>query len=164
MHYLNVCGVATFVIAFAAVAPTAVAQEVTLTTNCSMVGHSPPEPIGDREGHAIAVEEDVCIDQSGPFVGGVYTGTAVWEWNGPTAVLVSAIGVARKPGATAAVQLTEGKIELTMANGKVTGATASGMGRWPIATGSVAALAGKSFTWTSKGTGPGQFSTELKAQ
>jgi hypothetical protein len=78
--------------------------------------------------------------------------------------LVSSAGVARKPGANGALQLTTGKIELTMVDGKVTGATASGTGRWLISTGSVAALAGKSFTWTSKGIGPGQFESEVKAQ
>ena len=151
-------------LAFAATAPGAGAQEVILTTNCFQVGPAAPEPLGDHEGHAISVEQDVCVDKTGPFVGAVVTMTNVWEWNGPTATLVSSAGVARKPGANTAIQLTTGKIELTMVDGKVTGAVASGTGRWPIATGSVAALAGKSFTWTSKGIGPGQFESEVKSQ
>jgi hypothetical protein len=151
-------------IAFAAFAPDAVAQEVTIKTACSIVGDAAPEPLGDRDGHAYSVETDTCLDQTGPFVGGVYTGTVIWEWNGPNAVLVSGSGVMRKPGATALAQFTEGKVELTLTDGKVTGATASGKGRWPIATGSAASLAGKTFTWASKGTGPATFAVEVNAQ
>ena len=164
MHYLlKASGIVT-AIAFMAAAPSAVAQEVTIKSNCSIVGDAAPEPLGDRDGHAFSVQVDDCLDQSGPFVGGVYTDTAIWEWNGPNAVLVSGGGVMRKPGATALVQYTEGKVDLTRTDGKVTGATASGKGRWPIATGSAASLAGKTFTWTSKSTGPATFAVEVNAQ
>jgi hypothetical protein len=154
----------TSILALAAAAANAMADEVTLTANCAIVGSLSPEPIGDRDGHAIGTEQDLCLDQTGPFAGGVESSHAVWEWNGPTATLLSHAGVVRKPGAMAAVQLTEGKIELTMTNGKVTGATASGKGRWPIATGSAAAYSGKTFTWTSKTVGFNQFSVEVRAQ
>ena len=59
---------------------------------------------------------------------------------------------------------TEGKLALTMVEGKVTGWTASGRGTYPIATGSAASLAGKSFTWTIKSAGPGQFTMEDKVE
>ena len=164
MHsWLKISGIAT-ILAFAAAAPNALADEVTLTANCTIVGALTPEPIGDRDGHAIGTEQDVCVDQTGPFVGGVETGHSVWEWNGPKATLLSHAGVVRKPGAMAAVQLTEGTIELTITDGKVTGATASGKGRWPIATGSAAAFSGKTFSWTSKTTGFNQYSVEVTAQ
>ena len=96
--------------------------------------------------------------------GGLLTGVGIWEWNGPNAVLVSANGVTRKPGATVVWVRTEGKLALTMVEGKVTGWTASGRGANPIATGSAASLAGKSFTWTIKPTGPGQFTIEDKVE
>ncbi len=147
-----------------AAAPSAVTQEATITSNCSFVGNAAPEPLGDRDGHGFSTEVDSCLDQTGPFVGGVYTGTIIWEWNGPNGVLVSGSGVMRKPGATAVVQITEGKVELTMADGKVTGGAGSGKGRWQIATGSAASLAGKTFTWTSKATGPATFVAEVNAQ
>ena len=41
-------------------------------------------------------------------------------------------GVFRKPGAIMTDELTEGKLALTMTDGKVTGFTASGKGRFPM--------------------------------
>ena len=83
---------------------------------------------------------------------------------GMTRILKALLPGPRKPGAMAAVQITEGTIELTITDGKVTGATASGKGRWPIATGSAAAFSGKTFSWTSKTTGFNQYSVEVTAQ
>ncbi len=94
--------------------------------------------------------------------GAVLTGTTNWEWNGPNAVLLSSNGVIRKPGATVVYQNTGGTLALTMADGKVTGWTASGKGTEMLATGSLAALAGKPYTWTGKPAGPGQYTIEFK--
>ena len=46
-----------------------------------------------------------------------------------------------------------------MTDGKVTGYTSSGKGRWAIASGSAASLAGRTFTWESKPTGVGLYET-----
>ncbi len=161
MNFLrDLCGIATAVIAFSATAPSAVAQEMTATFTCQFVGGGAPEPLGDREGHTIQVGEYSClVANSGPMSGAVATGTNIWEWDGPNAALRSDSGVARKPGATVVWQGTEGKLELTMADGKVTGWTASGKGANLIATGSIA---GKPYTWTAKSTGPAQFTIESK--
>jgi hypothetical protein len=162
MHnLLKVSGIAT-VIAFAGFAPRAVAED---TKNiCQDVGGFAAEPVGDREGHSISVDPYSCRVTSGPMSGGVETGTIIWEWDKTNAVEVSLGGVVRKPGAIVVYQGAEGKIALTMDDGKVTGCTASGRGRWVTATGTAASLAGKSFTWTSKCTGPGQFETEVKGE
>ena len=165
MHYLlNVCGIATAAVAFAAFAPSAVAQQNTFTFTCQDVGISPPEPLGDREGHSISVGQFSCRIDSGPMSGGVGTGTVTWEWDKTNAVLLSGSAVLRKPGATEVEVYTGGKIALTMADGKVTGFTASGRGSYPMAIGGAASLAGKSFTWTAKSTGPGQFEGDHKAE
>ena len=58
----------------------------------------------------------------------------------------------------------DGKLALTMTDGKVTGYTASGRMNWPIATGSGESLAGKSATWTVKPTGPDQFEIDDKVE
>jgi len=81
---------------------------------------------------------------SGPLSGGGETHTVIWEWDGTNAVMVSINGVVRKPGAIAVYQNSEGKIALTMADGKV----ADCVGTGPLADGfgSAASLAGKSFT------------------
>ncbi len=146
--------------AFAAFAPGAAAQENTITLTCQNIGSSAPEPLGDREGHSISVGQFSCRVDSGPMSGGVYTGSAIWEWDKTNGVLVSGSGVVRKPGATEVEVYTEGKNALTMADGKVTGFTASGRGSYPVAIGGAASLAGKSFTWTVKSTGRGQFTAE----
>ena len=75
--------------------------------------------------------------------GGVSTGKIIWEWDGTNAVLLSDSGVIRKPGSTLVYFGTEGKLALTMADGKVTGATAALKGQQQLATGSAASLAGK---------------------
>ena len=94
--------------------------------------------------------------------GAVLTGTTIWEWNGPNAVLLSSNGVIRRPGATVVYQNTGGTLALTMTDGKVTGFAASGKGDEKLATGSLATLAGKPYTWMAKPSGPGQFTLEVK--
>jgi hypothetical protein len=49
---------------------------------------------------------------------------------------------------------------LILTDGKVTGWTVSGKGRVAMATGSAASFAGKTYTFTAKPTGPGQFAVE----
>jgi hypothetical protein len=149
------------VLAFATFAPSAIAQEKTTAWTCQGVGSGQFEPLGDREGHALDVGQYSCRGDSGPQAGTVSTGNALWEWNGPKAILISNSGVARKPGATNAYMFTEGEQTLTMTDGKVTGCTGSGRGKNVVATGSLASMAGTSFTCTWKCVGPGsQFSAE----
>jgi hypothetical protein len=165
MHYLlNVCCIATAAIALAAVAPRAVAQDNTFTITCQNVGSGAPEPLGDREGHSILVNDFSCRADSGPLSGAVWTGRAIWEFDKTNAVLVSGTGVVRKPGATVVYQDTAGKLALTMTDGNVTGFASTGRGSYLMAIGSAASLAGKSYTWTEKSTGPGQFAVELKVE
>jgi hypothetical protein len=87
-------------------------------------------PRGDREGDLISVEQDRCRIASGPLIGGVLVEAIIWEWDKTktNAVLLSGSGVIRKPGSTVAFQITEGKLAVTITDGKVTGATSSGRG------------------------------------
>jgi hypothetical protein len=78
-----------------------------------------------------------------------------------TGVLLTGSGVVRKPGLTAVDVLTEGKLAVVMTDGKVTGVSTSGKGSYPMATGSWGSLAGKSFTYSSKPTGPGLFEIDV---
>ncbi len=143
----------------------AVAQENTIAWTCQENGAAQLEPLGDREGHSILVEEPSCRADSGPLAGGVQTSVLVWEWDGPKAVMLSGSGVIRKPGATVVWKGIEAKVTLMMTDGKVTGWTVSGRGAYPLATGDWASMAGKSFTWTGKPVGPGpQFSLEAKSE
>ena len=153
MNFLrNVSGVVSAAIAFAAFAPSAVADKIIVKYACQNVGAFASEPLGDREGHSISVGQFSCRVDAGPMSGGVMSGTAIWEWDKTNAVLV--VGQRRrlhKPGATVVYQdMDGGKLALTLADGKVTGYTASG--RRPVSRlrpAVAASLAGKSATWTS---------------
>lgn len=160
-YLLKASGIGT-AIAFAAFAPNAVAQEITYTWTCQNVGTGAPEALGDREGHSIEVDVSSCYSESEQMSGAVLTGTNIWEWNGPNAVLLSGNGVIRKPGGTVVYQNTGGSLALTVTDGKVTGFTASGKGDEKLATGSLAALAGKPYSWTVKPAGPVQYTVEVK--
>jgi hypothetical protein len=153
----------TAAIVLAALAPGAVAQEIS-KTHCQAVGENgAPEPLGDREGHGISVTTETCRVEGGAMDSGIVTGQGIWEWDGTNAKMVSVSGVVRKPGAMVAYQLTDGALTLTMADGKVTGFTATASGRWPIATGSAASMAGKTFTVSAKSTSAGQWESDVTA-
>ena len=120
-----------------------------------------PEPLGDHEGHSITtVVTASCRTAGGVLDGALTTGQEIWEWDGPNGKMLLESGVIRKPGALATFELTDGQIALTMADGKVTGFTASGKGRWPTATGAAASLAGKSGSFKSWPTGAGQWEAD----
>jgi hypothetical protein len=165
MHFLRKgYAIATAAIALGLFAPIAVADDITFTFTCQAVGNGTPEPLGDREGHGISMSQTSCHANSGPVSGGVLTGTIVWEWDKTSGILLSGGGIVRKPGSTVAYTLAEGKIALVIADGKVTGAEASGRGTYVLAIGGAASLAGKSFTYTSKSSGPGQSQLDVKVE
>jgi hypothetical protein len=62
---------------------------------------------------------------------------------------------------TVVFQLGEGKLAPIITDGKVTGVTGTGSGRYVMAVGSSSSLAGKSFTHSSKPAGPGQFEIDV---
>ena len=159
---LMVSGMATAVVV-AGMAPGAMAQDVSKFV-CQAVGlNGAPEPLGDREGHGISVTTESCRNTGGPMDGGLTSGQSIWEWDGPNAKMLLESGVVRKPGAIATYEITEGNLALTMTDGKVTGFTASGKGRWPTASAAAAALAGRSWSFKARSTGAGQWEGEVTA-
>jgi hypothetical protein len=96
--------------------------------------------------------------------GAVVTGGDITDWDKSNGTLVLGDAVVRKPGGFAAYQDAEGKIALTIADGKVTGATGAGKVRWVVATGSAAPLAGKTFSYTFKTTGAGQWEANATSE
>lgn len=151
-------------VAASALICTSVAAQSGETTKlfCHAVGSGAAEPLGDREGHSITVQQNTCRVEGGLSNGAILTGTTIYEWDKTNGVLLSGFGVTRKPGATSAYQNTEGRIALTMTEGKVTGTTGSGKGRWTMATGAAATMKGKTYSYTFKSTGPGQAVIEVK--
>ncbi len=96
--------------------------------------------------------------------GAVVTGGDVTDWDKTSGVEVLGDGVVRKPGGFAVYQDTEGKVAVTIADGKVSGFSGAGKVHWVIATGSAAPLAGKTFSYTLKSTGPGQWEANATSE
>lgn len=151
-------------IALAGFAPIAVAQEAASTWICQDVGPSgQTEKLGDREGHSLSVVQYSCRIDGGPLSGGIATGTDIWENDRTKSVRISVSGGVRKPGSRAVYTNGTGNLSLIVTDGKVTGMTASGHGKYVLATGDWARLAGTSDTWTAKpAAAPGQFLVEQK--
>lgn len=133
---------------------------VVLKGTCQDVGVSARETLGDRDGHVIQVGQYSCRNEGGATDGTIMTGMVIWEWDKGSGVMVVGNGLARRPGAIAVYQNSEGKISLTMTDGKVTGVTGTAKGIYKTATGSMASLAGKSFTSTFHTIPGGQFVIE----
>ncbi|MDQ6628136.1 MAG: hypothetical protein M3Z29_06765 [Pseudomonadota bacterium] len=129
---------------------------------CTFIGVNPQEQLNDRQGHAISISQFTCRAEGGLLDGAVMTGSQIYEWNGVNAVGHAGYGVYRKPGATVVYVNDEMRNSLTMADGKVTGFAASGKGHYAIATGTAESLAGKTYSYTAKPIGPGQFLLESK--
>lgn len=138
-------------------------QSLTQKSVCVSVGSagsSAMEPLGDREGHSISVSQYACRVEGGVLDGGVLTGNNIFEWNGTNGIFVAGTGVIRKPGSTVSFNVLDGKISPIVTDGKVTGFAGSGRGKYQIAVGPSSPLAGKTYNYTFKFTGPGQFVIE----
>jgi len=122
---------------------------ITFKNICSMVGPNAPEVLGDRDGHTFRVSLATCRVEGGPLAGGVMDTSVLWESDKEGTTALSGDGVIRKSGATTAYRLLDGKQTLVMKDGKVVGWTSPGKGVYTMATGSVAALSGKTFSWNA---------------
>lgn len=129
--------------------------------NCTSSGGNAPEPLGDREKHSIMVLTATCIEVGGPMDGAVVTQGVIWEYDANGSKVLSGDSVARKPGATTAYRVTEGTLAWVMRDGKPAGWTAVGKAVYTLAVGTGIERAGKSFSWTSRPTGPRTYVTEM---
>jgi hypothetical protein len=145
-------------VAFVAAAPSARAEDVA-RNKCQTIGQNGFQKLSDRADHGLDIVTASCRVATGPIDGGVITAQYFWEWDKNAATLIYGGGVVRKGDATLVYQYTEGTITPIMTDGKATGYSSGGKGRWPIATGAAASLAGKTFTWTSKATPTGDYET-----
>jgi hypothetical protein len=136
----------------------------TWKANCTNVGASNPEPLGDRDGHAISVADSVCTIEGGPFHGGVSTQSVIWEVDRDKGVftLLSGDGVTRKPGAMGVYRNTAGTLTFVMKDGKPAGWTITGSSVIAMAAGEAASMKGKTVSWTGRATGPRTYVIESK--
>lgn len=144
--------------AFMAGAATALAEDVA-RNKCQAIGPKGFQKLSDRPDHGFDIVTASCRVATGPMDGGVITAQYFWEWDKNVGTLIYGGGVVRKGDAILVYQYTEGTITLNMTDGKITGDASGGKGRWPIATGAAASLAGKTFTWASKATPTGDYET-----
>ncbi len=152
-------------LAFTTLSATASAQTaITFKSTCQDIGISAREPINDREGHSITVGQYSCKNSGGVEEGSIQTGMVIWEWDKTNAMMLSGNGIARKPGAFLVYQNSEAKASLTIVDGKVTGITGTAKGVYKAASGSMASLAGKSFSSTFRSIGAGQFVIETTVE
>ena len=129
---------------------------------CMNLGPNLPEPLGDRDGHAILVSDASCMIEGGLLDGTVMTQRTISELDKGAMNILSGDGVSRKPGVAVAYRVTAGSLTYVMKDGKPAGWNASGKGVYTMATGAAAALAGKAFTWTGYTTGPRSYVLESK--
>lgn len=83
-----------------------------------------------------------------------------YEWNSANGVGKAGFGVARSLAGKIIYVSTQMTNTLTMTDGKATGFVVTGRGHYPVATGPARAFAGKTYSFTTKSTGPGQFVIE----
>lgn len=136
-------------------------QAETWKINCMNAGANLPEALGDREGHAIHAQTSTCVIEGGPMDGAIQTQGVIWEHDKTGSRLLSGHSIARKPGATTAIKISDGTLAFVMKDGKPAGWTASGKAMYSLAAGSAAALAGKTFGWISRPTGPRTYVIEV---
>ena len=134
--------------------------QTTSKLTCMSTGSLAPEAVGDRDGHFIQSVIGTCTIEGGPLDGAVMTQNTVWDADKGTATIPSGNGVVRKPGGVAVYQTSGGTRNLVIKDGKVAGWMASGKGVYTMATGTLSAVSGKTFSWTGKSTGFNQYSLE----
>lgn len=132
----------------------------TSKSSCMSTGSMTPEPLDDHDGHYIQASTGTCHVENGPFDGSIITQNTIWEVEKGKATIAAGNGVFRKAGGVGVYQLTSGNRSLVMQDGKVVGWTASGKGIYTMATGTVSGMAGKTFSFTVRGSGFGRYVME----
>lgn len=134
--------------------------QTTWKSTCTSSGSGTPETVGD--GHTFSISASTCSVVGGPLDGSVMTVHGMWENVKGAGTLLSGDGIARKPGGIAVYRNGSGTMKTIMQDGKPVGWEGSGTTVFPLATGSLAMLKGKTSTWTVKSTGYRTYSIESK--
>lgn len=128
---------------------------------CSIIGTTSVEAIGDRPGHSLANAQFSCFGVEGLLKGAVYTASNISEWDGPQGRFVSAGGIHRTPGGLAVTQAIEGTASVVVRDGKSVGTESSGSAVFKFASGVLVALSGKSVKFISRPGSAGRFDLEF---
>ena len=125
-------------------------------SHCQYIGAASRETL-DKDARAVGTAQYSCRASGGALDNSVITGINVVEWNGPNGVAVAGYGTARKPTGMAVFTLIDMKVSVVMKDGKPVGLTSSGKAKFTLTSGEANPLLGKSFSFSTKVTGPGQF-------
>ena len=130
--------------------------------DCTVVGAASQEPIGDRVGHFLASVQYSCFAVDGLLKGDVHTASSASEWDTNQGTFLIGGGTHRLPGGLAVSQITEGTGSVVLKDGRPVGTDSSGKAVFKFASGSLAALSGRVFKFTSKPTGLDRFDLEFR--
>nr|WP_027522040.1 hypothetical protein [Bradyrhizobium sp. Ec3.3] len=119
------------------------------------------EPVGDRNGHIIVSLQYTCRVADGLLKDAGITGISVSEWDGEKGKYLASLDVHRALEGFAVGQLLEGIGSSVMENNRTAGIAASGKTAFKFASGSLAALSGKTVKFTTMPAGARRFELEF---
>ncbi len=147
-------GLAWCAILSASVLPARAAAEVTYQSSCEVVDTARLESFG-RDGQPAQVSHFSCRITGGPLDGAIVAGTNIWDMADKAGgTLLGSIAVAQRAGASVMYELRDVTRTLKTHNGHVVGWEAKSRGVYKAASGSAAALEGKTFNSIARFTGP----------
>jgi len=129
--------------------------------DCTVIGAASQEPIDATPGHFLATVEYSCYGIDGLLKDAVHTASSASEWINQKGTFLRGGGTHRAADGLAVTQVTEGSGVVVTKDGKPIGTAATGTGVFKFASGKLAALAGKTFKFTTKPTGFDRFDMEF---
>jgi hypothetical protein len=132
---------------------------------CNVIGTIGKDPIAGESGHLLVSLEYSCVGLEGLMKGDVHTASSASEWIGPKGTFLRGGGVHRAPDGLAVSVITDGtgwvvKSSDTEYAGPA-GTASAGTGIFKFASGSLAALSGKTFKFATKPMAPNRFVMEF---
>ena len=161
----RVCRTATrigvlVVSSIALAAPSVAIAEVKYRSDCQVVDTTRLENFG-HDGRPAQLSHFTCNITGGPMHGSFVTGTNIWDMsNGAGGMLLGSIAIAQCAGANVMYEVHDVTRHPQTREGKVVGWEASSWGVYKSATGTAAALAGKTFKSVVHYTGDRTFTIE----
>ncbi|MGY8678319.1 hypothetical protein Q2941_10925 [Bradyrhizobium sp. UFLA05-153] len=119
------------------------------------------EPVGDRNGHIIVSLQYTCRVADGLLKDAGITAISVSEWDGEKGTYLTSLDVHRALEGFAVGQLLEGIGSSVMEDNRAAGIAGSGKTVFKFASGSLAALLGKTVKFTTKPFGSRRFELEF---
>jgi hypothetical protein len=140
------------------------AQSIASKFTCQNIGRPSIEQFGAEAGQSLQEVSFSCSVSDGLLKGGAMTATFLWLIQGTDRTLLSGQGAVRSPDGILVFQHQEGKFKIEMKDGKPSGWSASGRGRYVAASGAAAAVNGKTYRSKASPTGPMSYVVEFTVE